>query len=124
MSPTFLRAEGPYLPLPLQVKADRRTTPHRERALVDVLQPTPNSRLWGVVLVLVGLLVVGLLSGDWVITSKSGCQDRIGTDPDFSNANWYGLGIGVCVAELDVRRPPRRHSDGAHHVGTLREAQP
>jgi len=54
--------------------------------------------VWGVVLVLVGLLVVGLLSGGWVITSKSGCQDRIDTDPEYADADWYGLGIGVCVA--------------------------
>lgn len=55
--------------------------------------------VWGVVLLLAVLLVVGLLSGGWVITSRSGCQDRIDTDPDYRNANWYGLGIGVCVAE-------------------------
>ena len=53
----------------------------------------------GVVLLLVVLLVVGLLSGGWVITSKSGCEDRGSTDPDYANANWYGLGVGVCVAE-------------------------
>jgi hypothetical protein len=55
--------------------------------------------LWGVVLLLVLLLVVGLVSGGWVITSKSACEDRGNTDPDYANANWYGLGIGVCVAE-------------------------
>lgn len=55
--------------------------------------------MWGIVLLLVALLVVGLLSGGWVITSKSGCQDRIDTDPDYSDGNWYGLGIGVCVAD-------------------------
>ena len=42
---------------------------------------------------------LGLLSGGWVITSKSGCKDRGDTDPDYANANWYGLGIGVCVAD-------------------------
>ena len=55
--------------------------------------------VWGVVLALALLLVVGLLSGGWVITSKSGCQDRIDTDPEYANANWYGLVVGVCVAE-------------------------
>jgi hypothetical protein len=55
--------------------------------------------IWGVIGLLVVLLVVGLLSGGWVITSKSGCQDRGTTDPEYANANWYGLGIGVCVAE-------------------------
>jgi hypothetical protein len=53
----------------------------------------------GVILLLVVLLVVGLLSGGWVITSKSGCEDRGNTDPEYANANWYGLGVGVCVAE-------------------------
>jgi hypothetical protein len=55
--------------------------------------------LWGVVLLLVLLLVVGLVSGGWVITSETGCEDRGNTDADYANANWYGLGIGVCVAE-------------------------
>jgi Ni/Fe-hydrogenase subunit HybB-like protein len=55
--------------------------------------------LWGVVILLVLLLVVGLVSGGWVISSKSGCEDRRNTDPDYASANWYGLGIGVCVSE-------------------------
>jgi hypothetical protein len=55
--------------------------------------------VWGIILLLVALLVVGLLSGGWVMTSKSGCRDRGDTDPDYANANWYGLGIGVCVAD-------------------------
>lgn len=55
--------------------------------------------LWGVVLLLALLLVVGLVSGGWVISSKAGCADRGETDPSYANANWYGLGIGVCVAE-------------------------
>jgi hypothetical protein len=55
--------------------------------------------VWGIVLLLVALLAIGLVSGGWVITGKAGCQDRIETDPDYANANWYGLGIGVCVAE-------------------------
>jgi hypothetical protein len=53
----------------------------------------------GVVLLIVVGLGIGLVSGGWVITSKSGCQDRGDTDPDYANANWYGLGVGVCVAE-------------------------
>jgi hypothetical protein len=55
--------------------------------------------VWGVILLLVLLLVVGLVSGGWVPTTKSGCIDRRKTDPDYANANWYGLGIGVCVAD-------------------------
>ena len=58
--------------------------------------------VWGIILLLVVLLVVGLLSGGWVITSKSGCKDRGDTDPDYANANWYGLGIGVCVADFSI----------------------
>lgn len=53
----------------------------------------------GVILLLVLLLVVGLVSGGWVPTTKSGCIDRRKTDPDYANARWYGLGIGVCVAK-------------------------
>jgi hypothetical protein len=55
--------------------------------------------IWGVILLLVVGLVIGLLSGGWVISTKSGCEDRGNTDPEYANANWYGLGIGVCVAE-------------------------
>jgi hypothetical protein len=55
--------------------------------------------IWGVILVLVVGLVVGLLSGGWVISTKAGCRDRGNTDPDYANADWYGLGIGVCVAD-------------------------
>ena len=55
--------------------------------------------LWGVVLLLALLLVWGLASGGWVITTKAGCQDRIDTEPEYANAAWYGLGIGVCVAD-------------------------
>jgi hypothetical protein len=44
-------------------------------------------------------LIVGLASGGWVVTTKSGCEDRVDTDPNYANASWYGLGIGVCVAE-------------------------
>jgi hypothetical protein len=55
--------------------------------------------IWGVILLLVVGLVIGLLSGGWVISTKAGCRDRASTDPDYANANWYGLGIGVCVAE-------------------------
>jgi hypothetical protein len=54
---------------------------------------------WAVVLLLAVLLVIGLASGRWVISSESGCQSRMETDPDYANADWYGLGIGVCVAE-------------------------
>jgi hypothetical protein len=54
---------------------------------------------WGIILLLALLLVVGLVSGGWVIATKSGCQDRIDTDPDYANGNWYGLGVGVCVAQ-------------------------
>jgi hypothetical protein len=55
--------------------------------------------LLGVVLLLVVGLGIGLASGGWVITSKSECQNRGDTDPDYANADWYGLGVGVCVAE-------------------------
>jgi hypothetical protein len=55
--------------------------------------------LLGVVVLLVVGLGIGLVSGGWVITSKSGCQSRGDTDPDYANASWYGLGVGVCVPE-------------------------
>lgn len=55
--------------------------------------------LLGVVVVLIVGLGIGLASGGWVITTKAGCEDRATTDPDYANANWYGLGVGVCVAE-------------------------
>jgi Ni/Fe-hydrogenase subunit HybB-like protein len=55
--------------------------------------------VWGVILLLVLALAIGLVSGGWVLSTKTGCADRGNTDPDYGNANWYGLGIGVCVAE-------------------------
>jgi len=51
-------------------------------------------------LVLLVAMVLIVLTGGGVVSTKSGCQDRVKTDPEYApGANWYGIGLGFCIAE-------------------------
>jgi hypothetical protein len=58
-----------------------------------------SARGW-LVLGVLALALLVVLTGGGVITTESGCQDRVNTDPGYANgANFIGLGIGFCIAE-------------------------
>jgi hypothetical protein len=54
--------------------------------------------LWIVLMVVMGMLLI-VITGSGIISTRSGCQSHLDEDPTWQAANWYGLGVGFCLEE-------------------------
>jgi hypothetical protein len=42
-------------------------------------------------------MLILVLVGNGIISTKSGCQAHLNEDPTWRSATWYGLGVGFCL---------------------------